>query len=62
MVYLVLLFAVFMRVWFLRAQDERGFNEFSFDEFEKRMAKEEAGVAAGDGAASDEAEQADMFG
>lgn len=41
-------------------QDERGFNEFSFDEFEKKLAEEEA-IAAGEGD-SQEAEEADMFG
>lgn len=41
-------------------QDERGFNEFSFDEFERKLAEEEA-IAAGDGD-SQEAEEADMFG
>ncbi|CAM9759796.1 unnamed protein product [Pylaiella littoralis] len=44
-------------------KDERGFNEFSFDEFEKNLAKEEAGVlAAGEGDEEADDGEADMFG
>lgn len=42
------------------SQDERGFNEFSFDELEKNLAKEEAALAAGEGEENEE--EADMFG
>lgn len=42
-------------------QEDRGFNEFSFDEFEKQMAEEEEGVlAAGDEDGDDD--EADLFG
>ncbi|CAN0176772.1 unnamed protein product [Ectocarpus sp. 6 AP-2014] len=40
-------------------KDERGFNEFSFDEFEEKLAKEEGVLAAGEG---DEDEDEDLFG
>lgn len=45
-------------------QDERGFNEFSFDEFEKKLAEEEATAAAAAAGElnSEEGEEADMFG
>lgn len=44
-------------------QDERGFNEFSFDEFEEKLAQEEGGVLAG-GEGEEDADdgEADMFG
>lgn len=44
-----------------RFQDERGFNEFSFDDLEKRLAEEEAAAEAGVDEDGD-AEEADMFG
>ncbi|CAM9283567.1 unnamed protein product [Ectocarpus sp. 12 AP-2014] len=40
-------------------KDERGFNEFSFDEFEEKLANEEGVLAAGEG---DEDEDEDLFG
>lgn len=42
-------------------QDERGFNEFSFDELEKRLAAEEAAAEAGLDEDED-GEEGDMFG
>ncbi|CAM9711766.1 unnamed protein product [Scytosiphon promiscuus] len=42
-------------------KDERGFNEFSFDDLEKNLAEQEAALAAGE-AGEDEGEEADMFG
>ncbi|CAM9670954.1 unnamed protein product [Choristocarpus tenellus] len=44
-------------------KDERGFNEFSFDELEKRLAEEEAAAAAGEvlGENGEDGEE-DMFG
>eukprot|EP00903_Cladosiphon_okamuranus_P016238 g14980.t1 len=42
-------------------KDDRGFNEFSFDEFEKQMAKEEEGVLAAGGEDGDD-DEADLFG
>lgn len=46
---------------FVSLQDERGFNEFSFDELEKRLAAEEAAAEAGIDEDGD-GEEADMFG
>lgn len=45
-------------------QDERGFNEFSFDELEKKLADEEmaAAKAAAGEIVSEDGEEADMFG
>lgn len=49
---------IFVRLFW---QEDRGFNEFSFDEFEKQMAEEEEGVlAAGDEDGDDD--EADLFG
>ena len=46
---------------FVPLQDERGFNEFSFDELEKKLAAEEAAAEAGIDEDND-GEEADMFG
>lgn len=56
--------AFLLCVFCVAVQDERGFNEFSFDEFEKKLAEEEsaAAKAAAGELASEDAEEADMFG
>lgn len=43
-------------------QEDRGFNEFSFDEFEKQMAKEEAEGALAAADEDGDGDEADLFG
>lgn len=54
-------YSAFVCLYLYALQEDRGFNEFSFDEFEKQMAAEEEGfLAAGD--EDGDGDEADLFG